>query len=418
MTMAMQPGSRVSGRWRLRLAAMSLLACGLLATTTSPASEAMLAPADPESVGMSAEALDRAIGLLRGAVERDEIVGAVVLVARDGRVVAHEAIGRRDQELDLPMAPDTIFYMASNTKALVAAAIARLHDQGRLDIDAPVRQYIPEFDNARARDITIRHLLTNTSGLPLFFPPDQDRAGAERESGLVREARRVGGLGSDVPPGSIYQYSNPGFNVLGALVELRSGLPLQDFLRESFYLPLGMVDSYNQESVEVMGRDKVARRSALYYERREGRWVAGRRFPHGELPGWKPGDPAPAAFVSGSGSLLSTARDYAAFYQMLLDGGIYGGRRLLSRRSVDEMTRLQTEALAATERYGYGLRIRDDGNRFEHSGSAGTFAWADRRLGIVGLVLTQTFRAGDAADLIPVFQDRVARAVVSDAGTP
>jgi CubicO group peptidase (beta-lactamase class C family) len=198
---------------------------------------------------------------------------------------------------------------------------------------------------------------------------------------LQLEVARFGAVGADVAPGTSYSYSNPGYNTLGALVEMAGGKPLDVFLRENIYGPLGMVDTYNHE---VAGKldGKLSRMGAVYYAQKDGKWVAG----------WKPGDAPQVPFVRASGGLISTAWDYAIFLQAFLNGGSYGTATLLKPETVRVMTALHTPAVpGSVGGYGYGWML-DGHGIYSHSGSDGTFAWVDPSRQIIGLVLTQTPR--------------------------
>ena len=178
----------------LTLTALTAAAAGL--TGQEPRT---LSYGEPEDVGMSAEVLDGAVGIYREAVDRGELVGAVILVAKDGRIVVHEAVGMRDKERSLPMERNTMFRMASNTKPVVATAIAQLVERGELEYSDLVREHIPEWDNYRAGFITIGQLLSHTSGLripTLFLSPLKD------PTSLPIESARFGEIGAAVPPGT------------------------------------------------------------------------------------------------------------------------------------------------------------------------------------------------------------------------
>lgn len=336
----------------------------------------------PEEVGMSPAVLAGALGTYEEAVARGDLVGAVVLVARHGRVVLHEAIGLRDKERGLPMERNTMFRMASNTKPVVATAIAQLVEREKLDYGDLVREYIPEWDNYRAGFITISQLLSHTGGLrinSLFLEP------LGENPTLQSEAARFGAVGAEEPPGRRYSYSNPGYNTLGALIEIASGQSLEDYLRAAIYEPLGMVDSYNHRAGHPLD-GKLDRMGPAYYERdSDGEWE----------PGGTPGGPEEFPFARGSGGMISTAWDYAIFAQMFLNGGIYDGVPILEPESVELMT---SPKITISERtsYGYGWRIAD--GTYSHSGSDGTNAWIDPERGIIGLVFTQTPRGRPPLD--------------------
>jgi CubicO group peptidase (beta-lactamase class C family) len=372
------------------------MAAVVLAAAPAAAQDVTLSTGTPEEVGLSSGVLAGGVALYREAVARGDLVGAVLLVARNGRVVLHEAVGWRDKDADLPMEKSTMFRMASNTKPVIATAVGILVERGLLSYADPVRQYIPSFDNYRAGFIQVRHLLTHTSGLripTLFLQPYlQKSAQHPGAPSLQLEAARFGEVGAAVVPGTSYSYSNPGFNTLGALIELRSGKPLEAMLRDEIYQPLGMVDSYHLEVADKLD-GKLSRMGAVYYERKEGRWV----------PGWKPGNPPQVPFVRASGGMISTAWDYAIFCQMYLNGGVYNGKRILKPETIAAITSQQTRTmgipLSRSEGgreeyrlgYGYGWSV-SEGGVFSHGGSDGTYAWVDPQRKLIALVFTQTPR--------------------------
>lgn len=367
-----------------------LVAALLLLAPAARAQDVTLTTGTPEEVGMSSAILQGGVQHYRDAVARGDLVGAVLLVARKGKVVLHEAVGLRHQGRALPMEKTTMFRMASNTKAPVATAIALLVEEGKLSWDDPVREHIPEWDNHRAGFIQIRHLLNHTSGLripTLFLQPYMSPSAEHPDAPNLRlEAARFGAVGAEVVPGTSYSYSNPGYNTLGALVEIASGQPLDVFLDERVYTPLGMSDTYHHE-VDRKLDGKLDRMGAVYYRRdASGAWT----------PGWEPGDPPQVPFVRASGGMISTAWDYAIFCQMFLNGGVYGGARILKEETVRRMT--SDTYFAGGEhdpergvRVGYGMGwVIDRDGTFSHTGSDGTAAWVDPSEELIVLVLTQT----------------------------
>jgi CubicO group peptidase (beta-lactamase class C family) len=363
----------------------------LLATSHLSAQDVTLSTGDPDEVGLSSAILDAGVELYREAIAAGHLVGAVLLVAKDGKVVLHEALGWRNKGKDLPMEANTMFRMASNTKPPVATAISMLVEDGKLEYDDPVRDHIPSFDNYRSGFIQIKHLLSHTSGfrIPTLFLQPYMQASAEHPDAptLQLEAARFGEVGAEVLPGSSYSYSNPGYNTLGALVEIASGQPLEEFLDNRLYTPLGMNDSYHHEVAEKLD-GKLDRMGAVYYSQEGGEWV----------PGWEPGDPPQVPFVRASGGMISTASDYAIFCQMYLNGGVYGGERIIREETVRLMT--TTAFLAGGEAepdrgvrvgYGFGWSVDPDGT-FSHTGSDGTGAWVDPNHDLIVLVFTQTPR--------------------------
>jgi CubicO group peptidase (beta-lactamase class C family) len=284
-----------------------------------------------------------------------------------------------------------MFRMASNTKAPVATAVAILVEERKLSFDDPVRDHIPSFDNYRSGFIQIKHLLNHTSGFrigSLFLEPYTQASPEHPDApNLVLEAAKFGEVGAEVIPGTSYSYSNPGYNTLGALVEIASGQSLESFLDERIYTPLGMQDSYHHEVAEKLD-GKLERMGAVYdeYPRADGEWT----------PWWEPGDPPQVPFVRASGGMISTARDYAIFCQMFLNGGIYDGVRILRESTVERMT--SDTYLAGGERdpergvrvgYGFGWQVDRDG-AFWHTGSDGTAAYMDPAENLIVLLLTQS----------------------------
>ena len=341
----------------------------------------------PAEVGMSAGVLAGGVALYEEAVERGDLVGAVLLVAKDGKVVLHKAIGWRDKARNLPMEPNTLFRMASNTKPVVATGVAMLVEDGELAYNDLVREHMPEWDNYRAGFINIGHLLSHSSGLripTLFLRPYMEPSEEYPDAPTLQlEAARFGSVGAEVTPGTSYSYNNPGFNTLGALIEMASGMPMDAYLDAELYTPLGMNDSYHHEVDEKMD-GKLDRMSVVYYRRDgEGDWT----------PGWTPGDPPQVPFVRASGGMISTAEDYVIFCQMFLNGGEYGGRRYLSEQSVRLMTtpkiRTNPGSSGPPSYYGYGWSVSEDGV-YSHGGSDGTNAFVDPNRNLIVLVFTQT----------------------------
>ena len=235
-----------SNRRRIATGAIAC-AVALWAVPGSAQEAATLTHGSPASVGMDAGLLDEAVQLYRDAVARDELKGAVLMVARQGVIVMQEAIGWRHEAYQLPMEHDTIFRMASNTKPVVATAALILQEEGRLSLDDTVATHLDSFDTFRSRDITIQQLLTHASGFrigPIFYPFDEDEMPT-----LLGAVARFGAEGPEVEPGTSYSYSNAGFNTLGAVIEVASGMPLEEFLRTRIYEPLGMVHRERRDLV-------------------------------------------------------------------------------------------------------------------------------------------------------------------------
>jgi CubicO group peptidase (beta-lactamase class C family) len=345
-----------------------------------------LSYASPEQAGMSSAVLAGGAGLYQEAVDRGDLVGAVLLVVRRGQIVLHEAVGWKDKDRNLSMEPNTMFRMASNTKPLIATAIAQLVEEGKLSYSDLVRDYIPEWDNYRSGFITIGHLLSHSSGLrisSLFLEPLMQPTERHPDApNLLLESARFGSIGAEVTPGLSYSYNNPGYNTLAALIEMSSGQLLEEYLEENVYSPLGMEDSYNHQIGHTL-EGKLDRMGEVYYRRstETEEWV----------PGGTPGGPVAFPFARGSGGMISTAFDYAIFCQMLLNEGTYNGSNILTKESVELLTSPKISA-GETDSYGYGFSI--DNEIYGHSGSDGTRAWVDPQREIIALVFTQTPGAG------------------------
>ena len=353
---------------RDRRHALILSACLALSASLTLAAQGP-APAPRERT------LREAVDLYKRAVEHDHVRGAVLYVARRGEVLLHEAIGLRHHGYRLPMQKDTLFRMASNTKPVVATAIMMLADDGKLTVEDPAAKFLPSFDNDKSRGITIAQLLSHTSGFriePIFYP---FKAG--EEISLQSAVAKFGAEGPKEAPGE-YSYSNAGYNTLGAIIEVVSGMPLEQFLESRIYDPLGMTDTLNHEDAA-----KLDRMATVYRGRRsqDGKTV---RFTQGFTPGDGPDFPV----IRASGGMISTAVDYAKFLDMFRQGGMANGRRLLKEETVKAMItpRVKTSDAAS---YGYGWMIGADGS-FSHTGSDGTMAWVDPARDVIGMVLTQS----------------------------
>ena len=372
--------------------------------------EPRLSVAKPADVAMDANILEAGVEMFEDAVARDLTRSAVLLVARNGKVVLHQAVGWKDKDQGIPLEKNALFRMASNTKPVVATAVAMLVEDGKLKYDDNVRKHLPSFDNYRSGFIKVHHLLTHTSGLrikPIFFEPLTPRSARHPEAPSLRtEVDRFGSVGAEEPVGTSYRYNNAGYNTLGALVEVVSGMPLEAFLKERLYRPLGMEDSYHQEVAEKL--DGKLERMSVVYHHRDGQWKTI----------WKPGDPPKYPFVRASGGMISSALDYATFCRMLLDGGSQGNTRVLSQETVERMTTPHTRSVFTAEErerrndfYGYGWMVSRDGV-YSHSGSDGTAAWVDPENDLIVLVFTQS--PSDATKRLRMRFLRLAQAAVAD----
>ena len=345
------------------------------------------------SASVSLLALDRAallreaVDLYKQAVDKAHLRGAVLYVAERGQVVLHEAVGFRNFESHAAMQKDTLFRMASNTKPVVATAVMMLQEDGKLSVDDAVAKHLKSFDNVKSRGITIAQLLSHSSGLriePIFFP---FRPG--EEISLQAAVAKFGAEGPKEKPGE-YSYNNAGYNTLGAVIEVVSGMPLEAFLKSRIYDPLGMSDTLNHADP-----GKLDRMATVYRGRRRDETVTFTK-------GWTPGDAPDYPVIRASGGMISTAADYAKFLEMFRNGGIYNGTRLLKEESVKAML-VPRAKIGEVGSYGLGWMLSPSGS-YHHTGSDGTMAWVDPARGIVGIVFTQS---PGGINPVPAFRDKI-----------
>ena len=365
----------------------------ILVLSSSTTVAADFSRARPEGLGMSSERLGRLDTVLNSYVEKDQIAGQVLLVLRNGRIVHSLANGMRDIGTGEPMTEDTIFRIASQTKAIVSTGIMILHERGQLDISHPLSRYIPEWENVQVavpdengsydlepaeRPITLRHLLTHTGGMSYGTGPaskeweDADFQGwyfANKTETIGESIARMASLPLDAHPGTAWIY---GYNtdILGAVIEKASGMDLNNFLQQEIFEPLDMSDShfYLPESK----RDRLA----VVYQPKQGGGIEaipaidGMRSQGMYIDG-------PRISYSGGAGLLSTAKDYARFLQMTLNGGELDGKRILSRKTIELMTTNHLGELPFRSGQGFGLGfsiVTDLGERGT-LGSVGEYGW-------------------------------------------
>ncbi len=348
----------------------------------------------PERAGFSAERLARINALLESYVAEGRIPGAAIQIVRDGRVVLHDAVGYQDREARIPMQPDTIFRIASQTKAVVSVAILMLQEEGRLLIGDPVGKYLPEWQETTVaignetggydvvpaeRAITLRDLLTHTAGIGYgggIAAEAWQAAGiqgwyfAHFEEPVRETIRRMAALPMEAQPGAAFVY---GYNtdVLGAVIEVVSGQSLDAFLKTRLFEPLDMVDTHFY--LPAAKQDRLA---VVYGVGPDGELV--RTQEGSSMAGQGAYVDGPRLSYSGGAGLLSTVRDYGRFLQMLAAGGTLDGVRLLSRNTVALMT---TNHLAdeipfrAGAGFGLGFSVTLDVGQSGQPGSIGEFSW-------------------------------------------
>jgi enterochelin esterase family protein len=376
----------------------------------APAGAAPALPAaPPEAVGVSSERLRRIDDVVRRHIDECRIAGAVTLVARRGRVVHFAAHGQMDLEAKRPMARDTVFRMASSTKPVTGVAVMMLVEEGKVRLADPVAKFIPEFKDlkvaverdakvetvAAERAVTIRDLLTHTSGLVSGGAGTRTARGETLRPGaddtLASYTARVAKVPLDFQPGSRWSYSGlAGIDALSRVVEVASGVPYDVFLRERVFVPLGMKDTFFFHPDD----ERPDRFASIY--RGDGKGLqkveSFLRFPKG--------------YFCGAGGLASTAADYFHFAQMLANGGQLNGRRLLSPRAVALMSsnhvgEMFGGQLGRPKGMGFGLTVevvadpvragtfRSEGS-FGWDGAYGTHFWVDPKAQLVAVFLVQS----------------------------
>ena len=376
-------------RSNFRLIAIFIISV-LLSSTIAAAD---LSRSRPEELGISSERLGRLDTVLNSYVEENLIAGQVLLVLRKGRIAHSLANGMRDIEATDPMKEDTIFRIASQTKALVSTGIMILHERGQLDISHPLSRYIPEWENVQVavpnengsynlepveRPITLRHLLTHTAGMSYGTGPasreweEADFQGwyfANKTETIGESIARMASLPLDAHPGTAWIY---GYNtdILGAVIEKASGMDLNNFLQQEIFEPLEMSDSHFY--LPENKRDRLA----VVYQPKPGGGIQAITATDGMRSQGLYID-GPRISYSGGAGLLSTANDYARFLQMTLNGGELDGKRILSRKTIELMTTNHLSDLPFRSGQGFGLGfsiVTDLGERGT-LGSVGEYGW-------------------------------------------
>jgi CubicO group peptidase (beta-lactamase class C family) len=355
-----------------------------------------LPTAKPESVGLSSERLERISTAVQRDIDDRRIAGAVTLVIRHGKVAWFKAQGMQDREAAKSMPADAMFRICSMTKPITSVAAMMLYEEGKFLLDDPVSKYLPEFKDMKVlvkpakgapytipatKEITIRDLLRHTSGMTYGWNEDLGAMyeKADVASGLLQydgtigdSTKHLAGLPLLFNPGEKWEYSLS-VDVLGRLIEVVSGRPLDEFFRARIFEPLGMKDSYFFPPDNKLGR--LATAYTYYPEKglsrfpdtpiREGTFVYSADYP----------SKGPKKLFSGGAGLVSTAMDYARFCQMMLDEGKVGNTRLLSRKSVELMTHDQLGKIGPDQGFGLGFGIEGLKTPLAELGSPGVFSW-------------------------------------------
>jgi CubicO group peptidase (beta-lactamase class C family) len=389
-----------------------------------------------ESLGFSEERLHRVHDTIQRHIDAHQISGAVTLVARKGHIVHLEAHGMMDVESKKPMATDSIFRIWSMSKPVAGVAILMLMEEGKVRLNDPVSNFIPEFKGMKvampqeaqagpsgskpvtqqfytvpaAREITIQDLLTHVSGLGSGPASSAEMARIAKKEGetLADYIPRLGTTPLDFQPGSRWTYSPlAAFDTLGRVVEIASGQPFDQFLRQRIFQPLGMKETFFHP-----GDDRLSR-LATAYMRGNG------ALQKVERQNWF----LSKTYFSGGGGLTSTAQDYAQFAMMLSEGGQLNGKRLLSPKTVELMSSVFVpDTLPGRQPgrgYGLSVQVTSDpiaaGQRVSRGsygwdGAYGTHFWVDPKEMIVGILMIQT--SNPERQLDRDFESAVMQAVI------
>jgi len=380
-------------------------------------SPSVLQEARPETVGMSSERLQRLDRVMQMYIDSGKQAGVAVLIARNGKIVHHKAFGYDNLAKKTPLRRDGIFRIASQTKAITSMGVLMLYEEGKFLLDDPISKYIPAFKTMTVldkfnekdssfttipakRDITIRNLLTHTSGIgyPTIGTKEANAIYAKYKipsgigtpnENLADAIDRLAKLPLLSQPGERWTYS-VSIDVLGRLIEVVSGQTLDQFLRTSLFEPLGMNDTFF-----YLPAPKHNRLTTLYTEDASKKTIL---YP--AQGGLDPNYPnQPGTFYAGGAGLNSTLLDYAVFLQMVMNGGEYNGKRILSPTTIKLALMNQIGDLnVGASKFGLGFslstaksaaRLPVSEGAFEWGGYFGTNYWGDPKEGIVALVYTQ-----------------------------
>jgi CubicO group peptidase (beta-lactamase class C family) len=393
---------------------LSLAVAALVVASHQTIAQADLPFAKAETVGMSSKRLERINTFIKDYVDTNQIAGAVTLVARKGKIVHFESQGWRDKEASQPMEKDAIFSLASMTKPIVSTALMMLWEDGKFMLDDPISKWLPSYSNkqvidplslrrAPARPVTVRHILSHTSGLsltPSASPnpltdglaadgePVEQATAPVRPKTLLEAVERAAGSPLAFQPGERWQYGSS-TDFVAILVEKMSGMTIDEFVRTRIFQPLGMRDTFYN-----VPREKVNKVAAIYRPDKDGKITLLRKPEYHE----------PTTYFPGVAGLNGTAADYFRFSQMLLNGGEYNGQRLLGRMTVNMMITNQIgegkPVYIRGDGYGFGLGFAVLTNpakapdalsigTFTWGGANGTLFWIDPQEDLIGIMMIQ-----------------------------
>lgn len=363
----------------------------------------------------AAQAIPAVAERMKEAVAQNEIAGAVTLVANKEKILHLDATGRGDLSSETPLSRDAIFWIASMSKPVTGVAVMMMQDEGKLSIDDPVEKYIPEFANYKNAEgqkatITIKHLLTHSSGMP-------EATSEEMKSShtLAELIPHFLNKPLQFAPGSKWQYCQSSINTAGRIVEIVSGQSFDQFVQERIFNPLGMKDTTFYPS------EAQAARIAKSYKKADGKLSEAQIF----LLDGKPAT-SHERYPAANGGLFSTALDYASFCQMLLNNGELDGHRILKPESAKQFSTVQfpDHKTGFTPGNGWGVGcciVREpqgvtamlSPGTFGHGGAYGTQAWIDPQKNLIYILMVQraNFPNADNSEVRKAFQQAAAEAL-------
>ncbi|TAE38623.1 MAG: class A beta-lactamase-related serine hydrolase [Runella slithyformis] len=392
-------------------------------------SQSLVPAKTPEEVGFSSERLKKLDDLMQGFVNDGIVPNAVTYVARKGKIIHHKAFGYSNLERKTPLKKDDIFRIASQSKAITTVALMTLYEEGKFLLEEPVSKYIPAFKNPRVlenydkntlmfttraakREINIHDLLTHTAGIPYEHPLENRPEfkvpyfNSVENDVLADVVNKIAARPLLSDPGEKYVY---GLNsdVVGRLVEVLSGMPLDQFLKTRVLDPIGMNDTHfylpeikNNRLVELYSKGKTEEKLTLHTNNAYRQYAVS----------------GPKTYFSGGAGLLSTIEDYAKFCQMLLNGGTFNGRRILGRKTVELMGRNHIRDLNVWDRndkFGLGLQVITEGSRYGDQATPGALTWGgmycseytiDAKEELIMLVFTNIHPFAHYSDVVRKFR--------------
>jgi CubicO group peptidase (beta-lactamase class C family) len=442
MTLKLTLRTRIKEYAKMNKTARSFAYCLFILMLLAPVALGQALPlTTPKAVALSEKRLAEITALMLEHVDEEKLAGAVAVVARRGKIAYMKSIGRQDIEADIDMSADTIFRIASMTKPITSVAVMMLCQDGVVHLDDPVSKYIPDFTDVTVlapnqqdgetipaeRPITIKRLLTHTSGLGYHWSPRVGRMYNEAgithglipdDGKLAIKMKKLASIPLLHQPGEAWTYGLS-VDVLGRVVEVASGKTLEEFFEKRIFEPLEMDDTHF-----FIPSEKMSRLAAVYAPKPGGglKRLGSEPVVEGSLV-YRADHPYTGRrrYFSGGGGLCSTVGDYLRFCQMLLNGGTLDGKRVLKRQAIELMTTDHVGELSKDQGFGLGFSVTRNAAEAGGLDCVGSFGWGgfwyttffvDPEKKLIGICMGQLHPEGDAT-LNKQFQRLVYEAVVN-----